>query len=157
MRKAAIGLSASALLVGMLASFEGYRELPYQDSVGVGTIYFGHTGSAVHETRPAAPVVRAVQLLSADANRHAREAARCIGEVPLYQHEFDAYASLAFNVGSPAFCGSTLVKKLHATPPDYDGACAELLRWVYAGGKRLLGLERRRQAEHRLCTEGYPS
>jgi hypothetical protein len=43
--------------------------------------------------------------------------------------------SFAFNVGDDAFCRSTLVRKANAG--DIDGACAELSRWTYAGGKQL--------------------
>ena len=81
----------------------------------------------------------------------AREIATCIGDVPLAQHEFDAFASLAYNIGAPAFCGSTLVKRLQATPPDYPGACAQILRWTYAGGKVEPGLLARRKTEYRQC------
>ncbi|MFN3985720.1 MAG: lysozyme [Rhodocyclaceae bacterium] len=154
MRKAAIGLTASAALVASLAGYEGYREYAYRDAVGVQTIGFGVTAGVRPGDRT--DPVRAVQRLAAEAEAHAREAAACIGDVPLYQHEFDAFASLAYNVGGPAFCGSTLVKKLQATPPDYPGACREILRWVNAGGKRLPGLVKRRAQEYRLCLEGYP-
>ncbi|THF61043.1 lysozyme [Pseudothauera rhizosphaerae] len=138
----------------MLAGYEGYRGEAYRDAVGVPTVGFGATAGVRPGERT--DPVRAVQRLAADAEAHAREAARCIGEVPLYQHEFDAYASLAYNIGGPAFCGSTLVKKLRAAPPDYAGACAEILRWIYAGGRRLGGLARRRAQEYRLCMEGAP-
>ena len=40
---------------------------------------------------------------------------------------------LPYNVGSRAFCQSTLVRKLNAE--DYAGACAELLRWRFFQGK----------------------
>lgn len=33
-------------------------------------------------------------------------------------------------------------------------ACRQLSKWVYAGGKRLKGLELRRAAEQQLCEEG---
>ena len=151
MRKGALGLTASALLVGTLAGYEGYREHAYRDSVGVPTIGFGSTAGVRMGQRT--DPVRAVQRLSADVSATARRVAACIGDVPLYQAEFDAYTSLAYNVGTTAFCGSTLVKKLRATPPDYAAACAEILRWDYAGGQRLAGLTRRRQAEHRQCVE----
>ncbi|WP_418648874.1 lysozyme [Thauera butanivorans] len=153
MRKPAMGLIASAALVASLAGYEGYRAAAYRDAVGVPTLGFGTTAGVTLADRT--DPVRAVQRLAADAQAHAREAARCIGDVPLYQHEFDAFVDLAYNVGTPAFCSSTLVKKLRATPPDYPGACAELLRWVYAGGKRLRGLELRRAEQYRLCMEGY--
>lgn len=149
MRKAAIGLTASAILVGTLAGYEGYREHMYRDVAGVPTIGFGTTAGvrAGDRTDP----VRAVQRLAADADAFARQIARCIGPVPLYQHEFDAFVSLAYNVGAGAFCASTLVKHLHATPPDYDAACREILRWVYAAGVRQPGLIKRRAAEYRHC------
>ncbi|WP_405045477.1 glycoside hydrolase family protein [Pseudomonas aeruginosa] len=47
---------------------------------------------------------------------------------------------------------STLLRKLNAG--DVRGACAELSRWVYAGGKKLGGLVRRRAAERELCEIG---
>ena len=48
---------------------------------------------------------------------------------------YDALVSFSYNVGSRAFCQSTLVRKLNAE--DYAGACAELLRWRFFQGKRL--------------------
>ena len=78
--------------------------------------------------------------------------------VPLAQHEYDALVSFSYNVGSRAFCQSTLVRKLNAE--DYAGACAELLRWRFFQGKdcalpanaRLCGgLATRREAEYRQC------
>ena len=88
-----------------------------------------------------------VQLLSS-ANSHADDIRQCI-KVPLYQHEFDAYVSLAYNIGAKNFCGSTLVKKLNAG--DYTGACEQIRRWDRAGGKVLAGLTKRREKEYRMC------
>ena len=47
-------------------------------------------------------------------------------KVPLHQHEYDAFISFSYNVGSGAFCRSTLVRRLN--DGDYQGACTELLR-----------------------------
>ena len=74
--------------------------------------------------------------------------------MPLHQHEYDAFLSLAYNIGPGAFCGSTLVRKLNAE--DYAGACAEILRWDKAGGKTVAGLTKRRQAEYRQCMGQQP-
>ena len=73
---------------------------------------------------------------------------QCV-KVPLHQHEYDAYVSLSYNIGSAAFCGSTLVKKLNAG--DFDGACQQVLRWDKFNGKPLAGLTKRRQAEYQQC------
>ncbi|MCX8017052.1 MAG: lysozyme [Rhodocyclaceae bacterium] len=150
-------LAVSALAIAGIASFEGYRKHAYDDGAGVQTVGFGTTR---HEDgRPVAAgdtltPERAVLRLAQDANRIGREIAACIGPVPLYQHEFDAFVSLAYNIGSAAFCRSTLVKKLKQSPPDYAGACAEILKWTRAGGRELPGLVRRREGEYRLCMEG---
>ncbi|MBE5527621.1 glycoside hydrolase family 24, partial [Laribacter hongkongensis] len=78
---------------------------------------------------------------------------QCV-RVPLHQYEYDAFVSLAYNIGSGAFCSSTLVRKLNAG--DYAGACAEIDRWIYAGGKRLPGLVKRRAEERARCEGKAP-
>ncbi|GAB4173779.1 MAG: lysozyme [Rhodocyclaceae bacterium] len=151
--------AASAIAVAMIAGFEGYRQHAYDDGVGVQTVGFGSTrredGQPVKPGDTVTPG-RAVILLARDADRIAQELAECIGNVPLYKYEWDAYVSWAYNVGSSAACRSTLVKKLKASPPDYAGACRELLKWTKAGGRELPGLVKRRQAENRLCMGGEP-
>jgi lysozyme len=97
---------------------------------------------------------RALVRLLADAQQHERELRACIGDVALHQHEWDAYVSWVFNVGTGAACSSTLVRKLRADPPDYAGACRELLRWNRQAGRVLPGLTKRRQAEFEQCTGG---
>lgn len=148
------GLGASAIAVAMIVGFEGYRDRAYDDGVGVATVGFGSTrhkdGTPIRPGDTVTPE-RAVVMLAQDADRIARELAACIGDVPLYRHEWDAFVSWAYNVGSRAACHSTLVKKLRETPPDYAGACRELLRWTRAGGRELAGLVKRREKEYRMC------
>jgi lysozyme len=145
--------------VALIVGFEGYSPRAYDDGVGVQTVGFGSTrhpdGAPVNPGDTVTPP-RAVVMLAHDADRIAHELAACIGDVPLYRHEWDAYVSWAYNVGSAAACRSTLVRKLKATPPDYEGACRELLKWTRAGGRELPGLVRHRQAEFRLCMGQEP-
>jgi lysozyme len=150
---------ASALAVAGIAGYEGYSSRAYDDGVGVQTIGFGSTRHPDGTPVKAGDIVtpqRAVVMLAKDADRIWREAAACIGDVPLAQHEADAFASLAYNIGSTAFCRSKLVKKLKQTPPDYEGACREILKWTRAGGQELPGLVRRRQDEYRQCMGEAP-
>lgn len=142
---AVLSLSASAL-VG-IALHEGYRGEAYVPVKGdVPTIGFGQTGGVKpgDKTTPERALVR----LLADVSSHSEGIKACI-KVPLYQHEFDAYSSLAYNIGVGAFCRSTLVKKLNAG--EYASACAEILRWDKFQGKPLKGLTLRRQAEYKTC------
>ena len=141
-----LGLSAAAL-VGLFAVFEGYRGEAYIPVKGdVPTIGFGQT-DGVKPGDKTTPERALVRLLS-DANSHSDGIKACIS-VPLHQYEFDAYSSLAYNIGVSAFCKSTLVKKLNAG--DYAEACRQILRWDKFQGKPLRGLTRRRQVEYQTC------
>jgi lysozyme len=143
---ASLALSASALV--SLAVHEGYRETAYIPVPGDRpTLGFGDAQGVKigQKTDP----VRALIRLNFQADVFQQEMRRCIGDVPMYQHEWDAVISWAFNVGSQAACGSTLVKKLQAF--DYAGACKELLRWDKFKGASLAGLTIRRQSEYRQC------
>lgn len=141
---AALSLSAAAL-VG-IATHEGYVGQAYQDIVGVWSIGFGTT-EGVKPNQTITPV-QAISRALTDAQKFEGALKQCV-TVPLHQHEYDAYVSLSYNIGSGAFCRSTLVKKLNAN--DYDGACKEILRWNRAGGKEVRGLTIRRQQEYVLC------
>ena len=141
---AALTVSAS-LLVGVVLH-EGYRDTTYLDVVGVPTIGVGRTEDVKPGQRTT--VEREMVLLLKDLEHRKAAIAACV-RVPLYQWELDAAVSLAYNIGIKAFCGSTMVKKWNAG--DYEGGCAEIRRWVYAGGKKPDGLVTRREAEYRLC------
>ena len=143
---AALSLSAAAL-VG-LAVPEGYRGDAYIPVPGdVPTIGFGDTHGVKMGDRT--DPVRALIRLNQHAETFQRQMKACIGDVPMYQHEWDAFVSLAYNVGASAFCRSTLAKKLKAG--DYAGACNEINRWVFFQGKPLPGLVKRRAEEAQKC------
>lgn len=142
---ATIVLSASAL-VGIVAS-EGYTDKAVIPVPGdVPTVGFGTTEGVKmgDTTTPPKALVRALQ----DVQRYEGAVRQCV-TVPLHQYEYDAYVSLAYNIGTGGFCRSTLVSKLNAQ--DYVGACAEILRWDRFRGKRLRGLTTRREREYRQC------
>lgn len=127
----------------LIKRFEGCRLTAYQDSVGIWTIGYGHTGPLVVEGQTITEQ-EADGLLRHDA----RIAENCVAKlvtVPLTQNEFDALCSFVFNLGCGNFRNSTLLRKLNAG--DYDGAAAEFKRWDKAGGQVLAGLTRRREAE----------
>ena len=145
----AVTLSAAGLIG--IAQWEGYRGSAYDDGVGVQTIGFGTTGGV--KKGDTTDPVRALVRLGSDVAAFERALAGCI-RVPLYQREWDAYVSWAYNVGSGAACSSTLVRKLNAG--DYVGACNELPRWNQAGGRVLPGLVKRRAQERALCLGEAP-
>ena len=151
----ALVLSAAALAA--IAGYEGYRSTAYIPVPGdVPTI--GHGTTRYEDGKPVkmgdrVTPERARILLQHDASAFARAVQRC-APVPMHQHEFDAFVSLAYNIGEGAFCKSTLAKKLNAL--DYAGACREILKWDKFQGKPLRGLTLRRERERAMCLGETP-
>lgn len=144
---AALVLSAAGL-VGIV-QYEGYTDRAVIPVPGdVPTIGFGTTQGVKlgDKITPQKALFRALQ----DVSSFEGVIKKCV-RVPLHQNEYDAYASLAYNIGGQAFCSSTLVKKLNQM--DYQAACAEISRWDKFQGKPLPGLTARRQAERAVCED----
>lgn len=137
---------SAATLVG-IAGYESFKPVAYIPVPGdVPTIGYGET-HGVHLGDRTTPERALVQLL-ASAESHADGVRKCI-EVPMYQHEFAAAVSIAYNIGVGAFCRSTMVKKLNAG--DYRGFCEGMTAWSRSGGKVYPGLVKRREKERALC------
>ena len=143
---AKIGATAVALVIPVVTYYEGKVNRTYVDPAGVLTSCYGHTGP---ELKPGQTFTdeQCLAQLEADLTKHAI-ALDCV-RVPLTDGQKAAFLSFAFNVGNGAFCSSTLVRK--ANTGDMPGACSELSKWVYAGGKQLPGLVKRRAAERAMC------
>ncbi len=126
---------------------EGNKLTAYKDSVGVWTVGVGHSSAAgAPKVVPGMKITAAQsdEILSRDLKLF-EGAVNKVVKVPLNQNEFDALVSLAFNIGSKAFAGSTLVRKLNAG--DRKGAAAEFAKWNKADGRTLAGLTSRRKSE----------
>ena len=142
---ATISLSATALVALLL--HEGYRDNAYIPVAGdVPTIGFGSTTGVKLGDRTSPEKALTVALRDVQGFEGAIK--ECV-TVPLAQYEYDAFVSLSYNIGSNAFCRSTLVRKLNTQ--DYVGACNQILRWDQFKGKPLAGLTKRRQEEHKKC------
>ncbi|MCA8865618.1 MULTISPECIES: lysozyme [unclassified Halomonas] len=150
-RRLTIGATAGALSIAtaVVSYYEGYQPTAYRDPVGVATICYGHTATA--RMGQTLSQERCTQLLQADLG-HAFTAVDRRAQVDLPPPTRAALASFVYNVGEGAFARSTLLRKLNAG--DLRGACHELSRWVYAGGRKLNGLVKRRATERELCLKG---
>lgn len=70
------------------------------------------------------------------------------------QFQYDAFVSLAYNIGLGNFSKSTALRKFNMG--DLDAAAEAILSWNRANNKKMLGLVRRRHAE-RLVFLGEPA
>ena len=136
-------MEASIVVIQKIKEFEGLRLEAYRDAAGVLTIGYGHTGPDI-SPGDRISCYWAAELLKNDLGRYEAEVRRM--KVARTQGQFDALLSFAFNLGIDRLKSSTLLKLIRS-----GGSRAairrEFQRWVYAGGKRLSGLERRRKWE----------
>lgn len=147
-------LAACAIAIGFIKPWEspgGQPDLkPYLDIVGIATDCYGNThGVRMDRMRTAA---ECEAMISAEVREIAQGLSRCI-RVELAPHEAAAVLSWAYNVGTGAACSSTLVRQINAGHPPTTW-CAQLDRWVYAGGQFVQGLANRRKAERAMCEGG---
>lgn len=146
---------AGAALLAFVSTWEGSETTAYADRLAnnLPTVCNGHTGPDVR-VGDVWTKERCDAILVKDVNAHGQRLLACIS-VPINQHEYNAYASWAYNVGTGAACGSTAIKLLNSG--RRVEACNQLLRWDRAGGRVVRGLTNRRKAERELCLKPIDS
>ena len=133
--------------IALIREFEGCRLQSYRCSAGVWTIGYGHTGKDIKEGMTITQQ-EADDWLIVDCNR-VLQMLRDTLRVPIRQNQLDALVSLGFNIGTEALRKSTLMSLVNRNPDDLN-IPEQFDRWVYASGKVVNGLVRRRKAEGRL-------
>ena len=137
--------------LALIKHFESLRLKAYQDSVGVWTIGWGHTGLSADDgsvfSGQLINEIEAEKLLIKDLKVFERGVEKLV-KVDLTSNQFSALVSFAFNLGETNLRNSTLLKKLNNNDPF--GSSNEFKKWNKAGGQRLAGLVRRRLSERNL-------
>ncbi len=133
----------------LIKEFEGFEPEIYLDAAGLPTIGYGHLirdgeyamfKNGITESAAGA-------LLAKDVWAAERAVLRLI-KVPLTDNQFDALVSFTFNLGGGALQRSTLRRRINRE--EHEEVPEQLMRWVWAGGRKLKGLVRRREAEAAL-------
>ena len=137
--------------IELLKEHEGVRKEVYLDPIGLPTGGVGHLLKGDEIQRfPVGTQLSDEQIdewLRQDI-REAEEAVEQLVKVELNQSQFDALVSFVFNVGSGNFQKSQLLRLINSD--RFDLAAQQFGRWVFAGGRRFRGLERRRADEAEL-------
>jgi lysozyme len=144
-RTRAFDLIASRVAVELIIASESFRDKAYPDSGGVWTIGFGRTGGVKEGDRTT--LDREIPLLF-DEIEVAEEGLHRSIDTELTQFEFDALVCFVYNIGAGAFAQSTMLKRINER--NYGEAAKEFDRWVFAKGKKLAGLIKRRDKEEAL-------
>ena len=134
-------ITTKVLLIKLM-EFEGLRLKAYKDTAGVPTIGYGHT----HNVRMGDQITSwyAKDLLSEDIAYFESKVKEL--NVARTEGQLDALVSFAFNLGVDRLKESTLLKIIREGG-NKSQIKREFKRWVYADGKKLKGLERRREWE----------
>lgn len=111
------------------------------------TIGWGSTGEDVHRGTVWTQAQCDARLLS-DLTERFGPAVDEMLEEPALPHEKAALASFVYNLGEDQLRRSTLLRVHNAG--NKRAAADQFLHWVYANGKVMKGLVRRREAERRL-------
>jgi lysozyme len=136
---------------------EGFRGNPYNDAAHYCTIGYGHLihlapcdGTIPAEFQRGISESRGEDILRDDMGMAERGVMGLV-DAELTDDQYGALCDFVFNVGVGNFRNSTLRKQVNAGA--YDRVPFEFRRWVYAGGKKLQGLETRREKEITLFFE----
>ena len=141
-------MKTTEILLEKLMEMEGLRLEAYEDAAGVPTIGYGHTKDVRMGDRITA--YWAKEMLREDI-----EAAEWqVKELNVARNEaqLDALTSFVFNLGIERLKESTLLKVIREGGSKQQ-IRKEFKRWVYADGKKLKGLELRREWEARRFFE----
>ncbi|MBQ9253217.1 MAG: lysozyme [Bacteroidales bacterium] len=131
--------------IDLIKQFEGLRLTAYKPvkTEKNWTIGYGHCSPCIREGMMISQKL-ADEYLNEDLQKF--EQGINAYNLKVNQNQFDALVSFTFNVGLKNFANSTLLRKVKLgvnNPSIRD----EFMRWVYSGGNKLSGLERRRKAE----------
>lgn len=144
------GVKVTQPIVEFIKLKEGYRSVAYQDAVGVWTIGYGHTGTA--KSGMAITKQMGEKLLRNDLDRFERYVQKKAQRVLLW-NEFGSLVSFCYNLGY-RLKGDLLngIRSGNSALVAY-----KINLYIYAGGRVLPGLVKRRNEEARIYTHGWDS
>lgn len=147
-----IGTSAAAILTATVAMWEGKRNDPYKDIVGIPTVCYGET--KVQMRRYTDDECKA--MLADSLVGYARPVLKRNPELTGHPYQLAAAASLTYNIGPVAYKNSSIAR--HFSAGRWRQACDGFMAWNKArvNGKLqpVKGLTRRRAHERQLCLTG---
>lgn len=147
-----VGAAAAAILYIIVPAHEGEVLRGYLDPVGIATKCYGDTTDV--EVGREYSREECLQSLETQLIAHAEPVLACTPSLRGHPHQLAAAVSLAYNIGTRAYCNSTVAKRFNEG--KWREACAAFAMWNKAGGKVLKGLVRRRADERALCEQGLP-
>lgn len=135
--------------IDLIKQFEGFCAEAYKCPAGVWTIGYGTTRINGQPVTQGMTITQdqALQLVQQEVNKLWSQI-ESILKVKINDNQMNALVDFAYNLGFGSLKNSTLMRLVNES--KFDEAANQFPRWVYAGGKVLPGLVRRREAERQL-------
>lgn len=143
-----VGATAATALIAMVATWEGKRNDPYKDIVGVWTVCYGETKVAMRRYSDA----ECKAMLDESLVGYADPVLARNPGLKEHPYQLAAAVSLTYNIGPANYRRSTVARRFSSG--DWRGACDAFLMWNRAGGRVVKGLDNRRRSERALCLQG---
>jgi lysozyme len=143
-----VGAATAALLLPFVGGWEGKRNDPYQDIVGVWTVCYGETRVKMEHYTDA----ECEDMLANGLTDFAKPVLARNPGLKDRPYQLAAAVSLSYNIGSAAYNRSTVARRF--SQGRWKEGCNAILMWNKAGGKVVKGLTRRREAERKICLQG---
>lgn len=144
--------NASAEFKQALIEEEGVRYVVYRDVAGYPTVGVGHLVTPKDNLRVGDRISRqqVLEFLEGDLVEAENGVRGLVGDLPLFQHEFDALVDLVYNVGAGNVSASESPRLNAAVASgDYRRIATEL-DYTYAGGRVARGLEFRSERRAKI-------
>lgn len=141
--------AVAACLVALVGGYEGLRTNAYFDPGGIPTICYGETKGVRMGDKLTKPECDAMLIKRLD--EFAAGVEKCVTR-PMPPHVNIAFVSLAYNIGTGAFCRSSVVRNWNA---GHEHEACDAFRRIgtraLTTGRELPGLVRRRGEESQIC------
>lgn len=147
----AAGLPATAAYVGydLTMPSEGLVLSPYSDPVGLKTACVGHLYTKKDVVKDKYTEEECMTIFAQDYKKHRAELDSVVKVPYASEWEREALTDFTFNNGIGNLKSSTLLSLVNQG--KHKEACQQLVRWVYAKGKKLKGLVTRRDNTMPYC------
>jgi lysozyme len=149
---ALLGTTAAAALLAFVVRHEGLVTTAYIDATGTPTVCVGETDPALAVPGAAYSADQCLRMLEDRLTEFAAAVGRSTPAVMDVPELAVPAIDLAYNIGAAAYDRSTTAR--HFRAGRWREGCAAMKRFVYSKGRKLRGLEIRRENEFALCLQG---
>lgn len=149
---AVIGSAAATVLLAFVVQHEGLVTTTYKDVTGTPTVCVGETDPEKAVPGVTYTAEQCMRMLEERLTEFA-EGVRRITPGIMDEPELAVPAiDLAYNIGIGAYERSSTAR--HFNEGRYEKGCEAMTLYVYSKGRKLRGLEIRREHEYAMCMQG---